>query len=243
MLFEKFANDYARCRPGYPEDLLILLIKKFGLDNKSLVLDLACGTGNLGRQIQKLTNAVIFGLDYSLTMLKHCKELFISSGKAEIMPFKTGSFDAVFTGQAFHWFDFERALFETNRVIKPGGGLAIVWYYRKRPHTGHQLKMDELIKKYNPDHEYVNLEYNWQKILNQHGGFCESDSFTADCVLKYSIPDYLKLQRSKSYIGDALSPEVLPKFLKEYEEIIKRNYPGGEVLEKMTYQYVSTVKS
>jgi len=243
MLFEKYADDYARYRPGYPEDLLTLLIKNFNLDNNSLVLDLACGTGNLGRQIQKLTDVLVFGLDSSLILLKHCSGLSISSGKAEMMPYRSGSFDAVFTGQAFHWFDFEKALDEIFRIVKPGGGLAIVWYRRKRPLDNHRLKLDELVKKINPDYEPGFMNYDWNQIILDHGGFRDLESCSINHVLKYSIPDYLKLQRSKSYVGDAMTAESMEMFFNEAEDILNDYYPDGEILEKMTYQYVSAVKS
>ena len=35
--------------------------------------------------------------------------------------------DAVFVGEAFHWFDPEAAIPEIARVLRPRGGLAIFW--------------------------------------------------------------------------------------------------------------------
>jgi SAM-dependent methyltransferase len=48
-------------------------------------------------------------------------------GTAEQIPLADASVDAVFTAQAFHWFDHERALPEIGRVLRPGGVLAVVW--------------------------------------------------------------------------------------------------------------------
>ena len=49
---------------------------------------------------------------------------------AEQLPFADQSFDAVTVAQAFHWFDAPAALAEFARVLRPGGGLALVWNER-----------------------------------------------------------------------------------------------------------------
>ena len=47
----------------------------------------------------------------------------VLEGSAEQIPLPDHSVDAVFAGEAFHWFDLDRALDEIRRV---GGGLAIL---------------------------------------------------------------------------------------------------------------------
>jgi SAM-dependent methyltransferase len=48
-------------------------------------------------------------------------------GTAERIPLPDAQFDAVFVGDAFHWFDWPVALAEIARVLLPRGGLALVW--------------------------------------------------------------------------------------------------------------------
>ena len=43
---------------------------------------------------------------------------------------RDGSVDAVIVAQAFHWFDAGGALAEIARVLRPDGGLALVWNAR-----------------------------------------------------------------------------------------------------------------
>ena len=51
-------------------------------------------------------------------------------GTAESIPLPDGSVDAITCGQAFHWFRTEEALREMHRVLRPGGGVALVWNVR-----------------------------------------------------------------------------------------------------------------
>jgi SAM-dependent methyltransferase len=49
------------------------------------------------------------------------------AGSAEAIPLGGQSVDAVFVGEAFHWFDTAAAIGELARVLRPRGGLAIFW--------------------------------------------------------------------------------------------------------------------
>ncbi len=46
------------------------------------------------------------------------------------MPLSDGSADAVLVGQAYHWFDKERAHAEIARVLPPGSVFAPIWNTR-----------------------------------------------------------------------------------------------------------------
>lgn len=43
------------------------------------------------------------------------------------LPFEDSTFDAIFVGQAFHWFADEPSLKEMARVLKRGGVLCLIW--------------------------------------------------------------------------------------------------------------------
>jgi len=243
MLFEKFADDYARFRPNYPADLVKSLIAALNIGSDDLVLDLACGTGQLGKSLRKLTRTAIIGLDRSLMLVQNNPHMPSLNALAETQPIKSASVNAVIVGQAFHWFNFGKALGEIWRILKARGGLAIVWYRRARPLHGHHLWMDELLHRINPGHKNVFMDYDWPDILKEHGGFSGISKFETEHILKYSKADYLKLQRSKSYIGDALKETELTRFINEFGEILTQEFPDGIVQERLQYFYVGAIKA
>jgi ubiquinone/menaquinone biosynthesis C-methylase UbiE len=95
------------------------------------VLDIGCGTGQLATRIHKgLPAAAIVGCDFSAGMLERAAARADAinwvRGDAGRLPFHDGSFDAVVSTEAFHWFpDQERALRELYRVLRPGGRLLL----------------------------------------------------------------------------------------------------------------------
>jgi len=121
------AAEYERGRPGWPGDAVTALLERFGAGN---VLDLAAGTGKLTRVLAERADTVIAvepvdGMrDVLRERLPHVRAM---SGTAEAIPLPDGSVDAVFVAEAFHWFDPPAAAAEIARVVKPGGGLAVLW--------------------------------------------------------------------------------------------------------------------
>lgn len=95
------------------------------------VLDVGCGTGLLAARIRReLRPAATVGCDFSQGMLRQAaradSELPWVRGNALRLPFRDGSFDAVVSTEAFHWFpDQEAALTEFFRVLAPKGRLLV----------------------------------------------------------------------------------------------------------------------
>ena len=65
--------------------------------------------------------------------------------RAEELPFEDTSVDAITVAAAFHWFDAPSALAEFARVLRPGGGLGLVWNVRD-PRAPIQRELDELLE-------------------------------------------------------------------------------------------------
>lgn len=128
--FETVAADYERYRPDYPEEALRWAAERLGLAARDRVLDVGAGTGKLTRGLVALgleAVAVEPGAPMLDQLRRAVPEAEAYEGPAEAIPLGDESVDAAFAGQAFHWFDPQRALPELHRVIRPGGGLALLW--------------------------------------------------------------------------------------------------------------------
>jgi SAM-dependent methyltransferase len=124
------ARVYERGRPGYAPELAPWLAGELVLSRDSRVLDLAAGTGQLARQFMPLVGSVV-AVEPAAAMRDVLASMVpgaeVLEGVAEQLPLPDASIDAAVVGNAFHWFDGDVALRELARVLRPGGGLAIVW--------------------------------------------------------------------------------------------------------------------
>jgi ubiquinone/menaquinone biosynthesis C-methylase UbiE len=128
--FHEAAEAYERARPGYPDDAVAWLCERLAIAPGRRVLDLAAGTGKLTRSLVA-TRADVVAVEPIAGMREHLPTgVEVLDGTAEAIPLADASVDAVTVAQAFHWFDAERALAEIHRVLRPGGGLGLIWNTR-----------------------------------------------------------------------------------------------------------------
>ena len=131
--FGRAADVYERSRPSYPPDAVALLARELGIGAGRTVLDLAAGTGKLTRLLAELGPQLI-AVEPSEAMraefARVLPDVAVHEGTAETIPLTDASVDAAVVAQAFHWFDAPRALEEIARVLRPQGGLALIWNER-----------------------------------------------------------------------------------------------------------------
>lgn len=131
--FGPAAADYERGRPPWPDAAVERVAAALGLGPDSTVVDLGAGTGKLSRVL-----AARFGRVVAVEPLGEMRAVLAANlpqveaveGTAERLPLPDGAADAVFVGDAFHWFDSRAAVDEFTRVLGSAGGIALLW---KRP--------------------------------------------------------------------------------------------------------------
>lgn len=102
-------------------------IRSLGLGTRSVVLDLACGTGDMCIDLTRSGYRPV-GADLSFGMLAAARtDAPLVHGDGLVLPFPDDSIDGVTCGFALRNFvDLEPMLAELARVLRPGGRIALL---------------------------------------------------------------------------------------------------------------------
>jgi demethylmenaquinone methyltransferase / 2-methoxy-6-polyprenyl-1,4-benzoquinol methylase len=93
------------------------------IGDRSHVLELACGTGILSSMLARRGKNVA-GIDLTFEYLQASKRKLnapIAQGTAEILPYRSESFDAIVSSYLAKYVDIQEVIDECWRVLRPGG--------------------------------------------------------------------------------------------------------------------------
>jgi SAM-dependent methyltransferase len=173
--FASIADTYERGRPEYPPAVAGALAAELGIGAGASVLDLAAGTGKLTRAL------VAAGLDVVAVEPQGAmrERLAVTIGRervregiAEAIPLADASVDAVTVADGFHWFDQARALAEIDRVLRAGGGLAVVSTVPDWSGASWAHELGTLVEEIRPEHPAFDGP-PWQEAVRAAGGWAE----------------------------------------------------------------------
>ena len=211
--FSAAAEVYERARPGYPDEAVAWVAERLGIGPGRDVLDLAAGTGKLTRQLLPFGARVVAvePIDAMRAELERAVPgVEALAGKAEAIPLPDGSVDAVTCGQAFHWFRPDEAVPEIRRVLRSGGGLALLWNGRDLDDPNH-ARVDELLAPHR--REFPSGEEHWRSVL----GPLELRTWRYSQTL--TLDEYVERVASTSFVG-AMGPDQRDEFLNEVREAL-----------------------
>jgi SAM-dependent methyltransferase len=165
------SDRYERGRPDYPAEAVDAIVRELDLRPGRTVLDLAAGTGKLTRLLLP-SGANVIAVEPIREMREKIEGVVALAGTAERIPITDSFVDAVTVGQAFHWFDAEQALREIDRVLSPGGGVALIWNARDERQP-LQASLSEIFDRYEGDTPR-RQQRDWKSMLADSGRFART---------------------------------------------------------------------
>jgi demethylmenaquinone methyltransferase/2-methoxy-6-polyprenyl-1,4-benzoquinol methylase len=140
------------------------------------VLDVATGTGDIALECERNGSALVVGLDLARGMLSRAREkavgrsspIALVQGRAEALPFRDGTFDAVVVAFGIRNFEaLEVGIRELHRVLRTGGRLVVLefsqvtiplvrgifrlYFHRILPRIGRWISSHSEAYRYLPD--------------------------------------------------------------------------------------------
>jgi SAM-dependent methyltransferase len=190
--FGSAAASYEHARPSYPPEAVRDVLP----DGSRRVLDLGAGTGKLSRILLAEGHDVV-AVDPDAEMLEILGAVLPAAerhvGRAEAIPIPDASVDAVFAGQAFHWFDPLVAGPEFVRVLRPGGVVALLWNVRNSDGPAWIEEYDRLV-------DMVRHESDELAAPELGPLFTDPEVRWYDHVQHLNIDTLVELANSRSYV-------------------------------------------
>jgi len=145
--FDQMAELYARARPAPPPELFDAIAAYVAPPADAL--EIGCGPGNASLPLLERgfrVHAVELGENLAAFARARLAAFpfTVEVGKFEDASLRPASVELVVCSSAFHWLDRERALRQVVKVLKPGGGLALIWGSVRR--TVEDNRVDEAIQ-------------------------------------------------------------------------------------------------
>ena len=154
--FRSTVPFYARYRLAYPARLIARVIEITGLQRSDAVLDLGSGPGLLAIPFAEAGMRVT-AVDPEPDMLDAAREaaeaagvdLDLRQGSSFTLPGDLGPVGLVTIGRAFHWMDRRQTLRDLDRVVAPGGAIALFGDdHPKTAENAWRLKLREICDRY-----------------------------------------------------------------------------------------------
>jgi SAM-dependent methyltransferase len=146
--FTGLAEVYATSRPDYPAAALDFIQSHCAMPPAACVVDVGAGTGISSRWLAQKGWSVL-GIEPNADMRRQAETWgqaaslvppapaahsapnpAYAPGTAENTGLPTSRADLVVCAQSFHWMAPETALAEFERILKPGGWVALIWNER-----------------------------------------------------------------------------------------------------------------
>ena len=239
--FADVADAYERGRPDYPPAVVGALAAELGIPPGARVVDLGAGTGKL---TQSLVHA---GLDVVAVepqealrsvLVSKLGEEHVKEGTAEAIPLPDHSIAAVTVADAFHWFDQAAALDEIRRVLRPGGGLAVLSNVPDWTGVAWAEEVGRLMVESRPEHPGFDGR-PWHESVREAAGWSEPREVRVTTNQAASVERLLAFLGSTSWVA-AMPADERGELLAKIESIVRASEMPAELPVQVVIGLTST---
>lgn len=197
---ESFGSDaerYDRARPRYPDVLIERIVA--GAPGR-LVLDVGVGTGIVARQFQA-AGCRVLGVDPDARMAAFARR---SGVDVEVSTFEAWEpsgrkFDAVVSGESWHWVDPLVGAAKAADVLRPDGRLAVFWI-TGRPADGLDEAFGEVYRRVLP--ESLATRLGTRSLEEAHSAMCTKAADGMRATGEFDEPEQWRFEWTKAYTRD-----------------------------------------
>ena len=237
MRFSNRVENYQKYRPTYPPAIISLLEAECSLTADSVIADLGSGTGLLTELFLRYGNPV-FGVEPNPEMrlageqaLSNYPNFTSVNATAEATTLPDQSVEIVIAGQAFHWFDRQKARPEFVRILKPNGWVVLAWNGYRVESSPLMAAYQDLVVRYGTDYSEVQRE-----VVG-----CDVESFYAPATCECARFEFQQIFDCEGLQGRLLSASYAPEpdhpdydqMLKDVRKVFDANQQDGRV----TFEY------
>ena len=237
MRFSNRVDNYQKYRPTYPPAIISLLGSDCSLTADSVIADLGSGTGLLTELFLRYGNPV-FGVEPNPEMrlageqaLSNYPNFTSVNATAEATTLPDQSVEIVIAGQAFHWFDRQKARPEFVRILKPNGWVVLAWNGYRVESSPLMAAYQDLVVRYGTDYSEVQRE-----VVG-----CDVESFYAPATCECARFEFQQIFDCEGLQGRLLSASYAPEpdhpdydqMLKDVRKVFDANQQDGRV----TFEY------
>ena len=232
-LFSLQSQAYKQYRPQYPDELFQYLAKL--APSNHLAWDCGCGNGQatiaLAQYFQRVEATDISA--EQIAAAESAANVSYRVCAAEKIQAHNNSVDLVIVAQAIHWFKHDQFFAEVNRVLKPGGILAVWGYMLFRsdsPIDAHIAKLHgETVGAYWPKgRELLDAGYRHIPFPYPH---LDTPSFTLRC--RWQFPQVIGYLNTWSAVKAYHQAHGVNPVAAIYEELLSAW--GGETVAREVY--------
>ncbi len=206
--FADRVDNYVKYRPHYPKEMFDFLLSENIVTSTSVIADIGSGTGISTEPFLKM-NLKVFAVEPNKEMREAAEKNlgtyinFVSvDASAENTTLENNSVDVVIAGQAFHWFDKEKAKQEFKRILKPGGYVVLIWNDRRTNGTDFLRSYEDFLQACAIDYKHVNHKITQDKTI--FGAFFGEEKYKEKWFDNFQEVDHLGLK------GRVLSSSYMP---------------------------------